>query len=197
MPMLVPWSPTNLVQPKVEACSTETRALTWAAERGRGKPDPDRRSSSQQGMLTTRALMPSCASFSWAPDAQRDLAAGAHEDHVGLAVGGVGQDVSPCARPAAEAYLARSRVGRFWRDRMSTDGLVAKLRDELPGLDNFVGVARTDHQEPGNRAQRRNLLDGLMGRPVLAHADRVMRENVDDRQLHDGRPVGSASGHSR
>jgi len=65
-------------------------------------------------------------------------------------------------------------------------GLVVKLRDELPGLDNFVGVARSDHQEPGNRAQRRNLLDGLMGRSILAHPDRVMRENVDDRQLHDG-----------
>ena len=62
---------------------------------------------------------------------------------------------------------------------------MAKLRDELPGLDDFVGVAGSDHQQPGNRPQRRKLLDRLMGRAVLADPDRIMGEHVDDRQLHD------------
>ena len=38
--------------------------------------------------------------------------------------------------------------------------------------------------ESGDAAQRDELLDRLMRRAILAHADRVVREDVDDRQLH-------------
>src|SRR3712207_7675247 len=41
--------------------------------------------------------------------------------------------------------------------------------------------------EPGNRAQGRQMLDRLVGRAVLAEADRVVRPDVGDRQLHQRR----------
>ena len=38
-----------------------------------------------------------------------------------------------------------------------------------------------------NRAQDGQLLDRLMRRAVFADADRIVREDVDDRQLHERR----------
>ena len=50
------------------------------------------------------------------------------------------------------------------------------LHDDAPRLGHFVSVTRTHCDESGNRAQRDQMLDRLMGRAVLADADRVMRE---------------------
>src|SRR5262249_20676933 len=64
MPMISPVLPTNWRQPKTDACSTATRAVT---------PDGDTESlycwlcfsnSSHDGMLTTRAFTPSLVSCS-------------------------------------------------------------------------------------------------------------------------------------
>ena len=38
-----------------------------------------------------------------------------------------------------------------------------------------------------DRAQRREMLDRLMRRPVFAEADRIMRHDIDDAQLHQRR----------
>ena len=56
-----------------------------------------------------------------------------------------------------------------------------------PGLGDLVGVGGADHVEPGDGAQRGELLDRLVGRAVLAEADRVVGEDVDHRQLHQRR----------
>ena len=44
-----------------------------------------------------------------------------------------------------------------------------------------------DDGQAGDRPQRRELLDRLVGRAVFADADRVVREDVDDRDLHERR----------
>ena len=56
-----------------------------------------------------------------------------------------------------------------------------ELHDDLPRLDHFVGVGGAEHDQAGDRPQRRQLLDRLVGRSVLADADRVVREDVDHR----------------
>ena len=38
------------------------------------------------------------------------------------------------------------------------------------------------------------MLDRLMGRPVFSHANRVVRENMNDRQFHDCAEPDSTSG---
>ena len=48
-----------------------------------------------------------------------------------------------------------------------------------PGLRGLVGVGRADDDEIRHRAQRGQVLDRLVGRPVLAEADGVVREDED------------------
>ena len=85
----------------------------------RGRPGPGRRTTRRHGIETTRASMPSAASWSRACDGELDLGAGADEDDVGRAVG-VEQDVAAAARrrPAsAKPSAPRGKVGTFWRVR--------------------------------------------------------------------------------
>ena len=61
-----------------------------------------------------------------------------------------------------------------------------QLDDHPPRLDHLVGVARPQGDETRNGAQAGELLDRLVRRAVLAQADRIMGEDVDRRQLHQG-----------
>ena len=59
--------------------------------------------------------------------------------------------------------------------------------DDAPRFGDLVGVGRPQRDQAGDAAQREKLLDRLMRRPVLADADRIVREDVDDRNLHQRR----------
>ncbi len=63
--------------------------------------------------------------------AKRNFAARADENHIGLAVGGIGQDVAALCTPAAGAYFARSSVGRFCRVSTNAAGCVLGCRTTL------------------------------------------------------------------
>ena len=63
-----------------------------------------------------------------------------------------------------------------------------------PRLGDLVGVAGADHVQARHRPQRGELLDGLVGGPVLAEADRVVAEPVDHRQLHQRREADRRAG---
>mmetsp|Transcript_133549 Transcript_133549/g.316573 ORF Transcript_133549/g.316573 Transcript_133549/m.316573 type:complete len:343 (-) Transcript_133549:772-1800(-) len=63
----------------------------------------------------------------------------------------------------------------------------------LPHLQALIGVAGPEDEEPRDAAEGAELLHRLMRRPVLAHADGVVREDEDGGHLHerchaDGRP---------
>ena len=60
------------------------------------------------------------------------------------------------------------------------------LRHDSPRLHHLVRIAGPKDDEAGDRAQRRQMLDGLVRRPVLAHADGVMGKHMDRRYLHNG-----------
>jgi hypothetical protein len=65
---------------------------------------------------------------------------------------------------------------------------VVVLEDRVPAGGGLVGVGRRDHVEAGDRAQRGEVLDRLVGRAVLAEADGVVGPDVGDRQ-----PISAAS----
>ena len=44
----------------------------------------------------------------------------------------------------------------------------------------FDGIGGPHHEKIGNSAQRSEMLDRLMRRPIFADADRIVREHVDD-----------------
>ena len=120
-------------------------------------------------MLTTRAAMPVGLEPPMRLDAQRHFAAGREQQHVGPPVGRIQQNVGAALRrPSAGAHLVRSSVGTACRVRISDHRLVTPLHDDAPRFDHFVRIGRAQDDQTGNRAERGQLLDGLVGRPVLA-----------------------------
>ena len=81
----------------------------------------------------------------------------------------------------------------FWRVSASPHGPPLRFQDRLPGARGLVGVAGAHHRQARDRPQGGHVLDRLVGRPVLAEPDRVVRPDVDDRDLHHRRqPHGAA-----
>ena len=72
-----------------------------------------------------------------------------------------------------------------WRVRIRAVGPSAStaMRQACRGL---VGVGRTDHPQSGHGPHRGQLLDGLVGGPVLAEPDRVVGPRVDDVDVREG-----------
>ena len=62
----------------------------------------------------------------------------------------------------------------------------------LPRRDGLVGVGRADDLQVGDGPQRGDVLDGLVGRPVLADPDGVVAEDE-----HDLRPGQRGEAHRR
>ena len=86
------------------------------------------------------------------------------------------------ATPSRASSAVPGRVGSFWRVRASATGPSGPLDGERPGRRRLVGVARTDEPQVRDRPQGGVVLDRLVGRPVLAEADRVVGPDVDDVQ---------------
>ena len=85
----------------------------------------------------------------------------------------------PRAKPSGARSAVSARTGIVLPGQDQRGRLVA-VHGHPPGLRGLVGVGRPDHLEAGHRPQRRQLLDRLVGRAVLAEADRVVRPRVDD-----------------
>ena len=47
-----------------------------------------------------------------------------------------------------------------------------------------MGIGRPQHHDIRDRAQRDELLERLLRRPVFAEPDRIVREDVEDRYFH-------------
>ena len=61
------------------------------------------------------------------------------------------------------------------------------MHDYFPRLDDLVGIGGAQRHQPGNRAQRYQLLDRLVGRSVFADADGIVGEDPDRGNFHEGR----------
>ena len=127
------------------------------------------------GIETTRAAIPLAASSSRAPSATSTS-----EPVATIAASSPG---ATTVAPRLTSSTAGSRTGRPWRDSTITVGPGWAMRCG-PGLGALVGIGRADHADPGHGAQAGQVLDRLVGRPVLAEADRIVGEHEHDRQLH-------------
>ena len=130
--------------------------------------------------------MPAFSRRSAGLEGQRHLGAGGDEHDVGVA----GRRVDrarrrPWPTPVALACSVRSTTGRFWRDRARPAGR-PRRRISAHACGGLVGVGRAHHGQARHRAQGGEVLDRLVGRAVLAEADRVVRPDEGDRQLLDG-----------
>src|ERR1700739_4419938 len=58
------------------------------------------------------------------------------------------------------------------------------LQSRLPALNGLDGIGWAEGVHIWHRAQRSQLLDRLVGRPVFAKADRIVREGMADPDSH-------------
>src|SRR5260370_4842419 len=61
------------------------------------------------------------------------------------------------------------------------------MHDDFSRFNDLVGIGGTQRHESGNRPQRDQLLDRLVGRSIFADADGIVGEDPDRRNFHDGR----------
>ncbi len=114
-------------------------------------------------------------------DRQFDFRTGGDQDHFG--VRRVAQHVA-AARDVGDlrvaALLERQVLAREDQGRRA----VLALDRGAPGHGRFDRVARTPDVQVRDQAQRRDVLDRLVGRAVFAQADRIVGEHEDRAQLH-------------
>ena len=138
-------------------------------------------------MLTTRALMPSAFSFSEASTQRETSLPVPMKMMSGLPPGASGRIYAPLATPeTARKFSAIESRHRLTRQNQRCRTMLL-LHHDLPGFDDFIGIAGTQHQHVRHGAQRGQLLDRFMRRAVFADADGVVRHDVNRRKLHQRR----------
>ena len=130
--------------------------------------------------------MPSRSSASAAAHARWSSEPVADEDELRGAARGLAQDVA-AARHALAGEAIRAGQGReLLAGQRERDRSAGVLDRERPGRGRLVRVARPDERQVRDRAERRVVLDRLVGRPVLAEPDRVVGPDVDEVQPRQG-----------
>ena len=131
---------------------------------------------------------PSPSSFFCASSIERDLRAARHQhDFAARRPARRPARRRPSPRPPPTRTSSRSMKPSFWRVSTSATGPFLCLSATRHASAVSVASAGRITVKSGNRAQRRQLLDRLVRRSVLAEPDRVVREDVDHVLLHERR----------
>ena len=133
--------------------STETRAVTLGGSTLSLYAASCCSKSSHEGMLTTRALMPSPSTFRRRPRTAK-LRCRCPSESL--------RAFRPARRPERRRLWPRRKPAHTLCDRASADSAasapappaVLQLHDNLPRLDHFVGIARPQHDQIRHRPQR-------------------------------------------
>ena len=172
--------------------STDTRAVTDAGQHGLAVGgillvEPlERRAPTRRGRCT-----PSAASVSRAATASCTSEPVAMRITSGVPFGASASTYAPLAARSAEANVSpdaspspRSNTGMFWRVRAMPAGPAWRRSISSHDDGGLVRVAGAHDREVRDGAQRRELLDRLVGRAVLAERDGVVRPDEDARDVH-------------
>ena len=119
------------------------------------------------------------------------------DDDLWWPLGGVDHHVGALAKARGRRVAGPVEGGHALPGENEGDRFVLEVHDHPPRFGHLVCVGRADHYEAGDGSQRGEVLDGLVGGAVLAHADRVVGEDVDDRDLHQALTGGWPRGRSR
>ena len=109
---------------------------------------------------------------------------GADQDDIGIAARRVGQNVSAPSQPLGGGELIPIESRDILPCQHQSHRPVARFYGDPPCNGGLIGVARTNDGQLRDGAQRRYLLDGLMGRSVFTDPDAIVGENVDHSKLH-------------
>ena len=112
-----------------------------------------------------------------------DFGPARQEDDRRLAAGGVGEHVAAEPQPVRWGVLRTVDHRDLLTRQHQRDGAVSGQDRHTPCFHRFGRVRRSDDDQVGDRPQCGELLDRLMRGTVLPEADRVVREDVDHRQV--------------
>jgi len=156
-----------------------------------------RSKSSHDGILTTLALMPAAFNFSKAStqsETSLHFPSGSHP----VSARSIGENVSALGNARRRRiFCPIKRRHRLPRLSTNVDGPCVCCRMILLRFHHFIRVARPQNQHVRHRPKRRQLFHGLVRWPVLPHANRVVRKNINRRNLHQTRPAACWAACSR
>ena len=116
-------------------------------------------------------------------DRELKLGSGADQHDVGQLVRDAAEHVAALGDTVAVGALEH-RNALAGKDEPDRAAAVAARKDAAPRVGGLVRVARPHHRQVRDGPQRREVLDGLMGRTVLAEPDRVVGPDVDGVDVH-------------
>ena len=114
-------------------------------------------------------------------DDQSNLAPRSNEDELGRASRSVRHDISTARDTRGRCIFAAIECRQRLERKRNHRRLVAQLSDVAIRFDDLIGIRRPKHDEAGNGAQRDQLLDRLMRRPIFAIAHGIVREDENGR----------------
>ena len=126
-------------------------------------------------------------------EGQLELRARPDQDQLRVPARRLAQDVAAAVDALAREPVRAGQGRQLLAGEGERDRTVAALDGERPGGGRLVRVARPDEPQVRDRAQRGVVLDRLVGRAVLAEADRIVGPDVDDVEPGERRqPDGAA-----
>ncbi len=138
-------------------------------------------------METTRTARPSRSEALGGGEGQGHLRAGGEQEELQLDAGPrLPEDVSASFDPGIGTLRVAARTGSFWRVRASAVGPLRRSIARRQAATVSRASAGRKVTSPGIARSEASWLDRLMGRAVLAEEDRVVGEDVDRRQPHQG-----------
>ncbi len=108
---------------------------------------------------------------------------GSHQNHIRYFLFRILQDIGTLQCTPARTIQQRQVL----TGQRQSGGTVGSGQCGHISCCSFPGICGPDHRKVRNAAQGSQLLNGLMGGPVLSHTDAVMSQNIKHRQLHHGR----------
>ena len=179
-------SPTSLYQLCATAASTATRADTAGGSTLSRYSAGCDSNHSTHGMDTTVAVMSFSANSFCASTASWSSEPVPISTHVGQLVGDAAEHVAALGDAVAVGALEH-RNALAGQDEPDRAAAVTARHDAAPRVGRLVGVTGAHHRQVGDRAQCREVLDGLMRGTVLAEADGVVGPDVDGVDVHQRR----------
>ena len=192
---MMPSRPTYFAHVEVTVASIETRWRQDSGSTSSRYASGCRSNRPKHGMLTTRVAG---AELLGRRHRVLELAAGGQEDEVerrGLLLGDVA--ALEARLRAGSSTGIDSSSGTAWRVSASSVGPSVPVERGDERARGLLGIGRADDVEVRDDPETRDGLDRLVGRAVLADADAVVRENVDDGQVAERREPDRRRGSSR
>ena len=148
-----------------------------------------------QGTETTRAAIPLPFRSACAATASETSDPEAKIETVGLPLGR--RNLIGALRAEVLGDMRPPQGGQVLAGQREDRGRVRLFERRLPALDRLDAVGGPPEIQVRHGAQRGDLLDRLVGRPVLAEPDRIVGEDVHDADLHQRREPQRRAGNSR